>query len=577
MIPRLRLIKLGFILFFLTILTRLFYWQVISRDHLSLAAIAQRADQQLVPAERGQILSSDGYALVTNQPDFLLYGYLPQLNQPIHQIATNLSSLTLDPPQDATQAAIPHEVRLSQEKSRLLDLLSDPAKKWVPLKRHLNANTKESIEALGVLGLGFDRQLIRYYPEASMSAHLLGFVSQDDQGQPIGYFGLEGKYDLELRGKPGLISRQKDATGKPILIGDFQDQPARDGRTLHTHIDRILQHKVETALKEGLEKYSAVSGEVAVMDPFTGAILAMASFPAYHPAAFIDYPAHTYKNPLIANAYEPGSTFKVLVMAAAINENAITPETKCDQTCAGPVQIGKYSIRTWNNQYNPGQTMTDVLSRSDNTGMIFTAFKLGKDKFVDYLEKFGLGQLTGIDLQEESTPSLRQKWGDIDLATSSFGQGIAVTGIQMLSAVAAIANGGELVMPQVVSKVEDAGQMLEIKPHVVRRVISPDAARQVSLMMEEAAHHGEAQWAVLKDYRVAGKTGTAQIPIAGHYDSEKTIASFIGFAPVDQPKFVMLVKLSEPQSSPWASETAAPLWFDLAHQILLHYNVPPQS
>jgi cell division protein FtsI (penicillin-binding protein 3)/stage V sporulation protein D (sporulation-specific penicillin-binding protein) len=263
-------------------------------------------------------------------------------------------------------------------------------------------------------------------------------------------------------------------------------------------------------------------------------------------------------------------------MAAALEEHAVTRETPCDSTCDGPVTIGNFTIRTWDNQYHPGQTMQQVLERSDNTGMIFVAFQLGKEKFVDYINKFGFGHTTGIDLQEETVPALREKWGDIDLATASFGQGIAVTGIQMVRAVAAIANGGYLIEPKVVSEVI-ADTPIPVNSATKERIITEDTARILTQMMVDATHKGEARWAVLRDYQIAGKTGTAQIPISGHYDQEKTIASFIGFAPAQDPKFVMLVKLREPSSSPWAAETAAPLWHQLASDVLFHLNIPPDK
>jgi cell division protein FtsI/penicillin-binding protein 2 len=314
-----------------------------------------------------------------------------------------------------------------------------------------------------------------------------------------------------------------------------------------------------------------------IMDPHTGGILASASFPNYDPSDLGSFETSTYKNPTIANTYEPGSTFKVLVMAAGIEAGVITPDKVCGSACAGPTTIGQYQIRTWNHEYSTDQTMTEVLANSDNTGMVFVAQELGKESFVEYIKAFGFGQPTGIDLQEETGSILREKWGDIDVATTSFGQGIAVTGIQMLRAVAAIANGGKLLEPHVVSTVQEGTTMIPIQPKLVKQVISPETAKQVTEMMIEAAHHGEAQWTVLKDYDIAGKTGTAQIPIDGHYDEEKTIASFVGFAPAYDPKFVMLVKLREPESSPWAAETAAPLWYQIAKDLLLYYNIPPNK
>ncbi|PIR62472.1 MAG: hypothetical protein COU65_03230, partial [Candidatus Pacebacteria bacterium CG10_big_fil_rev_8_21_14_0_10_42_12] len=526
---RLHIVRVILYLGSIVIVGRLFYWQVIQSSALKAEAQNQRTSTQTVSASRGSIMSSDGFVLTSNQDYYLLYSYKPQLEQDLSSVSKILAPLLLDEPKDATEAAKPESERVAQLEADIFLKLSDSSKKWVPIKRNLDRKQKESIEALGILGLGFDAYERRSYPEASMSAHLLGFVGHDEQGNPQGYFGLEGQYNLELQGREGKIVQETDATGKPILIGLFDQLLSRKGRNLELHLDRSIQYLAEKSLLDGLEKYGASSGEVLIMNPYTGGILAMASYPNYDPFDIGSYSPDWYKNPSIANTYEPGSTFKVLVMAAGIEEGVITPETICGDACAGPAHIGKYSIQTWNGEYDTSQSMTEVLANSDNTGMIFVAQKLGKDTFVDYVKKFGFGQLTGIDLQEETGSSLRNTWGDIDVATTSFGQGIAVTGIQMLRAVASIANGGNLVVPHVVSTVEANDERLTIEPKIERRVLSEDTAKKVTEMMIESAHHGESQWAVLKEYEVAGKTGTAQIPILGHYDEEKTIASFVGF------------------------------------------------
>jgi cell division protein FtsI/penicillin-binding protein 2 len=220
--------------------------------------------------------------------------------------------------------------------------------------------------------------------------------------------------------------------------------------------------------------------------------------------------------------------------------------------------------------------MTQVLERSDNTGMVFVGRKLGKDKLLSYLNSFGITQPTNIDLEGEMVAKPRTKWAEIDLATTTFGQGIAVNTIQMLMAVSSLANGGKLMEPHVVAAVIDADKRVLIEPKVVRQVVSEEAATTISRMMIESARHGDAKWAIPAELEIAGKTGTAQIPISGHYDQEKTMASFVGFAPASNPKFAMIVKLREPQSSQWASETAAPLWFNIAKQIYQYYAISTQ-
>ncbi len=576
---RFRFLSRLFILLVFVVILRLFYWQVVKARELRSLALAQHLSQTIVSANRGKILTSDDFPLVFNEPRYRLFAYVPNLRlSPQKLVDTLLTKLDfkLDNPSLATDPA-KLKATLDNLKHNFVQrsLKRLTSQKWVPLAKNLSLQEKDSIQAEKIRGLTFQETFRRYYPEASMAAHLLGFVAKDKLGQPKGFYGLEGYYDQELRGKASVIRQENDALGDPLLTASFQSVLGQDGRDLKLYLDRSLQFQVEQALRQGLKTYRAKSGEVVVMDPYTGGILAMASLPAYDPAHYWLYDTGLYKNPVIANTYEPGSTFKVLVMAAALQEKVVKPSDHCD-ICGAPVKIGKYTIRTWDNKYQAGRTPEEILVHSDNVGMVWVQRHLGHQKFLNYLHKFGFGQKTNIDLQEEVAAPLRQHWADIDYATASFGQGIAVTSIQMVRAVAAIANGGNLVEPHVVHQVVGQKTRL-IKPKIIRRVIDPQTAKTLTDMMVASAEHGEAKWTALKNYQVAGKTGTAQVPVAGHYDAKKTIASFIGFAPADKPKFVMLVKLREPQTSPWGSETAAPLWFHLAKKILIHLNVPPDN
>jgi len=553
-----------FILLGFLITSRLFYWQIVSSEDLAAIAASQHWISFEVPAKRGEIIAADGSPLASNKEAFLLFASLPQINEDISQISDKLS-LILEPDDPATMTALIKE-RLSRE-----DLV------WVPLKHKISRSQKEEIEGLKISGLGFEEEQERTYPEGSSSAHLLGFVGSDINGQDKGYFGLEGYYDLELKGRAGLLRREKDASGKPILVGDVQREEEKNGRTLVTTIDRSIQFIINEKLKEGLERYGALSGSVVVMESQTGAILAMSSWPNYDPQNFADFDKELFPNPVVSSSYEPGSTFKVLIMAAAIDTGVVKPGTKCTK-CSGPRVISDYVLKTWNEQYFPDSNMVEIIQHSDNVGMIFVAEQLGVENLYAYLKKYGLGQKTGIDLEDETTPQLRpeEDWRLIDLATASFGQGIALTPLQMIRAVNTIANGGRLVEPYLVSKVISEDGEVEIKPDVGREVLKTKTAFILTEMMVNAVDQGEAKWAKPEGYRIAGKTGTSQIPVAGHYDEEKTIASFIGFAPADKPKFIMLVTLREPSSSPWGSETAAPLWFDIAEELFTYYGIQPQ-
>ena len=571
---RILVLHIGVILVFVAIISRLFYWQVIKAKDLSKQAKSQHELGQNVQAPRGNILANDGSWLSARSDAFLLYAELPNLTDSPKTIANKIAPFLIEEPdenQDKKQLFL-------EEVNRIQNLLESKESVWVVIKRRLTPEVKSNIEALGIPGLGFERTDVRVYPEASSAAHLLGFVGKQEDGSDTGYFGLEGYYNLSLQGKPGFFEHEKDALGKPINVGDIKEISAIGGVDLLTNIDKTIQMYAERELKEGLEKYSASSGTVIVMNPNDGGIVAMSSFPSYDPAKYWGYSEDLFRNPAVSYGFEPGSVFKIFVMASALDSKSVKPDTICD-VCDGPYIVDKYSIETWNNEYYPDSTMTNVIVHSDNVGMSFVSDKMGADLLYDYLQKFGFGNVTGIDLQGEFTPEIREKgtWNIVDLATASFGQGIAVTPIQLIKAAAIIANGGVDVSPQVVNKLQGPGWVYDIKPQIGERVISEQAAKDITAMMVEAAKNGEAKWTSLKGFKVAGKTGTAQIPIAGHYDAEKTIASFIGFAPADNPKFVMLVTLQEPQSSPWASETAAPLWFSIAKDLFSYYKIQPSE
>lgn len=607
MVSRIKVIQIIFFLALFLIVLRLGYWQIVKADDLSAMAESQRVSVQEIKPSRGTIYFSDRSILASTQPAFSLFaqpkvifgltdaqkeegikidsfGRKDTFSQGVSNILFNLEQTKKQTPQATTEAELKAQDDL--KKTEQADLKQSIFKKidqdlyWVSLSKEVTIDTKKQLDALNLPGLGYDSTTMRFYPEGSSSAHLLGFVSSDVYGNDAGYFGLEGFYNGELKGKKGRLSQEKDALGFPILIGKFIDQEAKPGKDLVLNVDPVVQHVAEEKLKAGVIKYGAKGGSVIIMDPNTGGILAMASYPNYNPSFPEYFPKPDLRNPATLDGYEPGSTFKVLIAAAGINEGVITPETRCD-VCAGPVNINEYSIRTWNNQYRPNLTMTDVIVHSDNTGMVFIAKKLGLDRLYSYIDRFGFGKPTEIDLQDESSPDLRPKdeWGEIDQATASFGQGISVTALQIVRAVAAIANGGKLMEPHVVSEIIDGDKTFKVNPRVINQVITPETAKQVTEMMVSAVDEGEAQYYKkvigVAGYKIAGKTGTAQIPIKGHYDKDKTIASFVGFAPADKPRFVMLVKYNEPTSSIYGADTAAPTFFNIAKDLFTYYDIVP--
>ena len=556
---RLKVISFIFLLGFVAIISRLFYWQVVMRKDLSRQAAYQYKGSETTVAPRGSILAVDGTWLAAARTNWLLFADKPKLEN-LNLVANSLSPI------------------LEEESMDIYKRINKEGAVWLPIKHKITNEQKEKIEKLGLSGIGFEAEESRFYPEGSSSAQLLGFVGKNESGEDIGYFGLEGYYDLSLRGKSGFKSQEKDLSGAPLISSGIKEISNVSGTNLITYIDKGIQAKAEEKLKLGIEKYGAKEGSVVIMDPKTGGIIAMASYPSYDPFKYGEYDGSLYKNPVISDVFEPGSIFKVVIMAAALDAGVVEPDTKCD-ICDGALKVDKYFIETWNKKYYPESTMTDVIVHSDNVGMSFVAQKMGYDLMYDYLEKFGIGSLTGIDLQGESSVQLRKKgtWNIVDLVTSSFGQGIATTPIQMLRASSVVANKGVMVTPKVVKAIELDGWQQDVKNEEKVRVISKEASEKMTSIMVESARHGEAQWTNLKGFSVAGKTGTAQIPIAGHYDAEKTIASFVGFAPANNPKFIMLVTLKEPQSSQWASETAAPLWYSIARDLFIFFGIQPEN
>ena len=547
------------VVLYLLVIARLFIWQVLQGKQIASQIAKQNTRETYFEGKRGAIISADGRSLSENIIRYTLWAD-PELakqnpDEKVHALSDELQVVRSD----------------------IKTALNKPDTRYVALEKRLTKDQMDNIKLLELEGLGFDPEQLRIYPEASSSSHVTGFLGKDENGKNKGYFGLEGYYDLVLRGKESVQKFKVDALGRRIEIST--ETPFLDGATLLTSIDLGLQVLAEKKLIAGIQKYGAVSGNVVIMDPTTGNILAMIGIPSFDPNNYWEFDNSLYKNPIVSDSFEPGSIFKVVVMASALDQKAVDSDTKCD-ICDKAYKIDKYQIETWNDQYYPDSSMTEVIVHSDNVGMVFVANRLGKKDFYASLLKFGFGEATGIDLQGEFFPKLKnfKDWSDVDLATISFGQGIAITPMQMIRAVGAIANKGILQTPQIGQKIlMNQGEVKEIKKDTSSRVISREAAEKITMMMVEAAKNGEAKWTNAPGFGVAGKTGTAQIPISGHYDEKKTIASFVGFAPYDDPKFVMLVTLREPKSSQWASETAAPLWYDIASDLFIKFGISPEK
>ena len=535
------------------ILIKLFYIQAFSGDTYSGNYLRTT---RIAPV-RGIIFDRNKEPLVINQSSYTLFAEPKNLEDSFNTLKEIDSILNIG---EAT-----------------LEGRFDKSKDWVALARNLEEDQKKKLEKLNIHGLGFDEYSKRYYPEASIAAHLDGFVGKDEDGDDIGYFGVEGYYDKDLQGLPGLLKTERDILGRPIVIGTQNKLKGENGRDFVLTIDKRTQKMAKEAIEKAIEVYKAQSGCITIIEPNTGEILAMDCAPDFDPSEYFKFNESFFKNPVISDVFEPGSIIKPLWVAAALNEQKIKSYDMYDEK--GPINIGKYYIRTWDNKYHGDISITQILQQSSNVGMVFVGDKLGEENIKKYLKAYGFGEKTNIDLQGEVSSYLRKdsQWRPIDFATVTFGQGIVVTQIQMLKAFSVLVNGGWVVEPHVVKEmVSESGDAKKIAPKKEKRILTEKTSRTIRQMLYETVNHGEAKWNIPKGYKIGGKTGTAQIAIQGAYDASKTNASFIGFGPVDNPKFLVLVTLNQPQTSPWASETSAPVFFEVARDLLVQYNIPPK-
>jgi len=480
--------------------------------------------------------------------------------------------------------------------------------RYVPLINKLPPDLSDQVRALNIKGVVLIPEHWRYYPEKTLAASVIGFL--DTSG--IGQYGIEGKYNAELTGVEGEIQSQNDPFGRQLMIGDNHFKPAHDGSSVVLTIDRVVQAEVEKRLAKAVEDFKANDGDVVIMDPFTGKIIAMAQYPTFDPNKYADVyktteihydPGKTmtvlkktgdntyltyvnkfgpavFVNDMVSNVYDPGSIFKPVTVSIGIDSGEITPRTTYYDT--GEISVDEYTIHNATQACLGFHDMTHALNYSCNIGMVTIAKKLGKSLFYNYIINYGFGERTDIELDEESkgvVPFYRN-WAAANLATIAFGQGISVTPLQMAVAYSALANGGLVLQPHIVQEIiSPDGKTDETGVDIVRRVISKETADTMTAMLISSVENGVARKVRLEKYFIAGKTGTSQIAAknrAGFEEGEgTTIASFAGYAPANNPKFVMIVKINRPRSSQWGESTAAVLFKDISEFLLEYYNIPP--
>ncbi len=562
---RLTFLAAAIFLFSGFVIYRLFILQVMQHPfYAALASDQHDIYEKLIP-ERGEILVHDKftgdrlYPVATNKTYHLVYAIPKQIEDP-KKTADAIAPLLDVKPED------------------ILPRLEKKDDLYEPLKRQVPDETMEKIKALNITGIKSSEDSYRYYPEGKYFSHIIGFVGfQGDER--IGQYGLEGYFEKELAGQTGFLQAQMDANGRWITVGNSKIQEAVDGSSLVLTIDRTVQFTVCDKLAKAVQKHGADSGSAIVINPKTGAIIAMCNAPDYDPNKYNEVKdASVYINRAIYAEYEPGSVFKAMTMAAALNEGAVGPNSKYTDT--GSVEIGKYTIRNADNKVYGEQTMTQVLENSINTGAMYAAEKVGNEKFRKYMQDFGFGEKTGVTLQTETAGDIGSldQMKDIYRATASFGQGLTVTPLQLIDAYAAIANGGKLMKPYLVDEIispDDYHKKTE--PEEVRQVLSSKTAATLGAMLVQVVENGHGKNAGVHGYYIAGKTGTAQVPKKDGvgYDPSKNIGSFAGFGPVEDPVFAMVVRIDVPRDVMWAESSAAPLFGEIADFLLNYYEVPP--
>jgi cell division protein FtsI/penicillin-binding protein 2 len=457
--------------------------------------------------------------------------------------------------------------------ARLSRVLAED-REFVWVARKLDPPVAEAVRRLQLPGIYFLPESKRYYPMRELAAQVLGYVGTDNHGLA----GLELLYEHEIKGKPGIRTVLRDAKRGTLASPTLAVAEPEPGHDLHLTLDAAVQHMVEQELARVVAQHGAKRGSAVFLDPSTGAVLAMASYPGFDPNAFMSYPPASWRNRTIMDAYEPGSTFKIVTAAAALESGLVHPDDPFD---CGMGSITLFGITIRDHKKYGVLPFADVIAKSSNVGVIRASLIIGGDRLYKTIRAFGFGKPTGIDLPGENGGILHPlaRWGPLSKAYISFGQGISVTPLQLASAVTAVANEGRLLRPYVVAAVRRPKglQQLHPTPTVMDTPASPATLREVKAMLERVVTSGTGASAAIPGYRVAGKTGTAQIPAVGGYSRHAYLPSFVGFAPVDHPAIVGVVAIDEPQGMAYyGAQVAAPVFGTLVRQILLYLGVRPQ-
>ena len=544
---RIRFLVLGFVVVFGVALARAAYVQVVEGGRYEQLASRQHRETIEIPAARGTIYDRTGEPLAIGEQATTVYADPRNVVAPMKAAIKAGETLGIDP-------------------DELYPALRDRTKRFVYVERKADPVKAKDLEQLGVMGFGFYPEERRAYPQGRVAAHVLGFAGTDNKGLD----GLEGSLDKTLAGKPGYEIVVRDPLGRAIDV--ITSRKERAGRNVVLTLDHQLQASAEQLLANAVLRWRARGATAIVMDPRTGAILAMANAPTFDANSFSSAPADARRNRAVTDLYEPGSTFKIVTVAAALEDNIVAPDTSF--RLAPTIDVADRTIREAHIRGTETMTVRQILSESSNVGTITIAQRLGGPELASWIDRFGFGKRTGVDFPGES-PGLvlpYEDWSGSTIGTVPIGQGIAVTPLQMVSAYAAIGNGGVIPPAHLIAKV--GGK--KVQHGKGRRIVSRHTADRMTAMFRDVVVEGTGTEAAIPGYTVAGKTGTANKAENGGYVS-KYVASFVGLVPARNPRLAILVMVDEPRGQIWGGAVAAPIFRDIARFALQYLEVPPDA
>lgn len=566
-LTRVRVVQAGCILLGLLLAARFFQLQVMEHAVYQLLASDQHDLKASLEPNRGTIYVRDQwdkklYPIAKDRPAWNLFA-APREMKNMDEVAAQASEI------------------LGQPKEELLArFVAASSSAYLPLAKDIPFESVAKIREKAVRGLWVAHGSARLYPETGMGGQLIGFTVTNDEGNREGKYGVESYEDKLLAGVPGMIEGERDALGRRLAFGQATVKPPQNGADIVLTIDRSIQQFVCEKVRQAVANFEADSATVIVMEPETGAILSMCSYPDFLPSEVSKIKdVGVLNNPATFTPYEPGSIFKAFTMAAGIESGKITPQTT--YVDKGVEEIDDFKIRNSDKKAHGTQSMLDVLEKSLNTGTIFVQRLVGRENFREYMKRFGFGEKTGVELPAETKGTIASldRKGQIFGATASFGQGITTTPLQLVSAYAALANNGTLMKPYIVQEVIRDGVSTKTKPQPIREVVSARTARLVTGMMVNVVENGHGKRAGVPGYYVAGKTGTAQIPNpkgGGYLPADHTIGSFAGYAPADHAKFAMIVKIERPRTVQYAESSAAPVFGEIAQFLMSYFHIQPE-